>query len=80
MLLTPFGGKPIGQQNISFIGYQPTDVSKFFDIDPKSIKHCEKSNQCGDDSSVALRHTALAYEVRRSVSLCIDRTSPWHGS
>ena len=64
MLLTPFGGAPIGQQNISFIGFEPADVSKSFDIDPQSIKKCQKAQSC--DDSAALRHTALAYEVCRA--------------
>jgi hypothetical protein len=46
--ITPFGGAKIGEENASFIDYQPKDVSSFFDIDPASIDTCEKSDNCDD--------------------------------
>ena len=42
--ITPFG-KPLGQQNVSYIGYKEMDVADYFDID-LDPKICKMSTKC----------------------------------
>lgn len=45
MLIEPFG-RTLGVENTSFLQYEPTDVSAFFDVDPASVDSCPMSNSC----------------------------------
>lgn len=47
-VIKPFN-KEIGEENASFIDYQPKDVSEYFDIDPDSISKCQKASKCSND-------------------------------
>ena len=41
-------GQYLGEQNVSFLGFEPLNVSDYFDVDPDSMKHCKPSTQCNE--------------------------------
>jgi len=52
-VIKPFN-RPIGQENSSFVDYQPMDTSSHFDIDPDSITQCKlPPNGCQQQSNGA---------------------------
>jgi hypothetical protein len=63
--LTPFGGAMIGQENSSFIGYQPMDVSDKFDIDPASVSSCKMSSKCNPPPAPPAAFTRMSAEAHR---------------
>lgn len=81
MEITPFGAKPLGAENVSFVQFTPRTFGgasdSTFDIDPDTVKHCQINPRgCGDDnkkqklsSDADKAKAALAMLHERSLAL-----------
>jgi len=77
--------KPLGTENASYVGYAPTDVSDYFDIDPDSVAKCQKSDKCQDNDALRqlnpnvaalLRHAPTAYDKAKALASSAAARSP----
>ena len=57
--IIPFTQK-LGEENASYLQYQPMDVSDYFDIDPDSVSKCQESTQCNDNAELRALHPSAA--------------------
>ena len=61
--------KKLGEENASYLQYQPMDVSDYFDIDPDSVAKCQESTQCGDDAHLRALHPTVGAHLRFGPSM-----------
>jgi hypothetical protein len=80
MIITPFGGKPLGVENASFVQFTPRTFDAatdgYFDIDPESVEKCQMSQQCQQNSKSAHATSEESHAALESALAELHERSP----